>query len=342
MLENQFNAIHAAINEEIADIRENVTSTEANSTRASYVYADGSVVLPVSNATSMNMIDSTVFNNILESYSNYISNESSLVRDSDIIKVPNANKKLLAAYAKMMVDDGNIGKFYGMIIVDENKKINPLHPMIAAMITAGEIKLSKRFTIIVYPYGSRRYADADIIDGLSRSIVSLIGLIRQGQYLPEVSYEPSSSLESDIRTSSVSPGTCVISFSERGRVVEDAVIPVQLATRGIVYPYYGMILSSRNSGAPYSSKNLYPILSGNIDTVANVPGATCVGGLSNYAFSSLYVLSNMNIESMYFSEVFTAKTDAFIMASQIVSAELLAAAVGIIDTKKGESSGQEE
>ncbi len=329
MLKTQFNAVHAAINEEINDVRESVSNEAINNSRASHVYADGSVVLPISDG-GLEMIGRDAVDNNLYYYTRYVGEPgTSFVQDDDIIKVPRANKKLLGAYAKMMAEDSNIGKFYGMIIVDNGKKFNPLHPIIAAMIASGEIRLSPSFTLIVYPFREQRGVHDDKVQEFMEEIVKMMTVIRSAQYLPTISYQPSNSLRTDILNSIQNNGDTNINFSERGDSIQHTVIPVQLATTGIVYPYYGLIMSHRVPGGPYESRHLYPVLSGNIDTMSRRNGQTCVGSLNNYAFSSLYVLSNMNIQSMYFSDVYSIHTDDFIAACQKVSAEFLATAVGI-------------
>ena len=325
----QFNAIHASLVEEINDVREKITSSETNNSRSNFVYADGSVVLPITDS-GFDMIGSEeAFGDDPGAYSDLIGSSHSMVEDNAILKIPRATKALLATYANMMVQEENIGKFYGMLIVDGDKKLNPMHPIIATMITAGEISLSETFTIIVYPYRSRIRPNMDNVGRYSKEIVGMTAKIRSTQYLPTIAYRANRNMNDDVRGMSENVNTSSISFSESGARVSHAVIPVHLTTISIVYPYYGLIHSQGGGGDGYQSRHLYPCLSGNIDTMGSGRGQTCVGDLNSSAFSSLYVLSNMNINSMYFSEIISRDSYDFISACQSVSAEFLAAAAGL-------------
>jgi len=338
----QFNAVHASLNEEISDLRDGISSTEVNDSRGNYVYTDGSVALPVRQNEEYRMIgESEVFNSSLITYTRYIGETGSYVDDSGILKIPAANKKLLAVYANMMVQEENRGRFYGMIVVDGDRKINPMHPVIAAMIAAREIRLSDTFTIIMYPYQEQKSINTDFSEKYSKEIVEMLSSIRNEQYLPSISYAPTNSLDNDIRAMVSDVNGVSITFRSNGDRINDVIIPVQLATTSIVYPFYGLIHSSNNGGGSYTSNHLYPCLSGNIDTMSTGRGQTCVGSLNNYSFSSLYVLSNMNIRSMYFSEVFSAASDNFIAACQSVSAEFIAAAAGMSFDEDSNDSNEE-
>ncbi len=331
----QFNALHAALGEEINDIRNKMTSENTNNSRSNYLYADGSVVLPVSDS-HFDMVGAE-YRNLFENrfhYEKFITTPDSMVKDEDILKIPNANKKLLAVYANMMAEEENIGVFYGMLVIDGDMKINPLHPVIAAMITAREIRLSDKFTIIVYPYSERKVIDADKLSTMSKEIINMIPQIRDTQYIPSISYVPSNSLSIDIKNMVENTEGTTIRFRESGDSVRSAIIPVQLTTKGIVYPYYGLVHSQGGIGDSYVSRNLYPCLSGNIDTTGLGMGTTCVGDLSSSAFASLYVLSNMNIRSLYFPEVYTELSVGFIQACQNISAEFLSIMSGVSTGKE--------
>jgi len=334
---NQLNALHAAINEEIADVYAKNSDESVNSSRASYVYGDGSVVFPVEPGTCDSGIDLVGSNDEEDDHEHInrlIGESDSMVRDGDILKVPNANLKILASYAKMFTDDENMGTFYGMVIVDNGKKINPLHPIIASMIMTKEIILSDTFAIIVYPYraGMEHTPSQDIIDEYSSSLISIMSKIRDRRYLPNIKHMPREPLE-EVSKKALINGVehCSITFRETGNEVREAIIPVQLATRVIVYPYYGMIRSSKSSmeDSAYNSGNCFPMLSGNVDSYSVSPGSTCVGELSNRSFSSLYVLSNMNILSMYFHDILRPGYKNFVCACQLVSAAFLGFAAGI-------------
>ena len=329
---NQFNAIHASLNEELADLRDKITSVETNDSRGSYFYADGSVALPVHKQDREMIAVRAAHNYDRISWESYLGNDGK-VDQSKIMKVK-GSKQTLAAFADMMTTKDNIGRFYGMILSYGDKKINPLHPVIAMMIAAGEIVLPEEFTIIVYPYLHRVEVDMSKVDEYSKELVVMISEIRADQYIPDISYAPSNNLRNDIQ-SLLTNENHVVRFRESGVRVVTAVIPVHLATKQIVFPYYGLIRShSGSGGSSYYSGNLFPCLSGNIDTRGQDGGQTCVGELNNAAFSSLYVLSNMNIDSMYFGDVYTIESDNFIQSCQSVSAAFLLAAAGMTATEE--------
>lgn len=239
------------------------------------------------------------------------------------------NKKILGLYANMMCSDEQKGMFYGMTISYDSKKLNPLHPVIAAMITAGEIRLPDEFTIIVYPYAHKAFIDDDYAEEYKKEIIEGITQIREEQHLPSVTYRANGSESSDIQNFT-NNSEYSISFNETGENTQCAVIPVQLATSGVTYPYYGLIMSDRTHRDSYLSTNLYPCLSGNIDVSTNRNGQTCVGELSNSVFASLYVLSNMNINSLYYTDIYTSETLTFVHACQSVSAAFISAWAGIV------------
>lgn len=330
---NQLNMLHAAINEEIMDVRDKNVNDEVNAARANYVYGDGSVVFPMDSLDDVVPIGDGSYDYEDCGHINDLLGEShSLIRDGDILKVPNANIQILAAYARMFASEENLGSFYGMVIVDGAKKVNPLHPVIASMIMTKEMHLSGTFTIIVYPYraGGEHTPSMSRVDAFSSRLISMISTIREERYLPQISYACSESYRDTAQKALLNGlNHCPIPFREGGQEVRGAMIPVHLATRGIVYPYYGMIKSRKSPGSSYASGNLFPMLSGNIDTYSDSYGSTCVGDLSNYAFSSLYVLSNMNINSLYFYKVLTYEFRDFVCACQTVSAGFLGFAAGL-------------
>jgi hypothetical protein len=214
-----------------------------------------------------------------------------------------------------------------MTITFDGKKINPLHPVIAAMITANEISLPETFTIIIYPYYSKQSISMSNSEEYEGKIVEGISRLREEQHIPSVEYRASNNLHNDVNAFLTNQNH-QINFRENGATVRYALIPVQLATHGITFPYYGLVYSTKDGSDSYRSMNIYPCLSGNIDTAFGGTGNTCVGDLSNYNFSSLYVLGNMNINSMYYSEVFTSESLTFIHACQKVSTAFLKVAAG--------------
>ena len=328
MMFKQFNALYAGLNEEISDIRKMNTesNTESNSDRNSFLYKDGSVVLPIESSTWDTIGGEHVNRNSRITYQRLFGAEysDSYVDDEGILKVHKGSKKILASLAAMIVEPDNVGKFYGMTISYQNKKLNPLHPVIAGMITAGEIILEETFVIVLYPYKYKAEVDYERMEEYSKDIVNGITAIRGEQHRPSISYQVTNSELEDIQ-SFTNNSSHSIEFREDGRNVNYAMIPVQLATEGVTYPYYGLIFSDRSGGGEYKSKNIYPCLSGNIDTATRYDSRTCLGELSSSVFGSLYVLSNMNVNSLYFSDLFTSETLTFVASCQKVSSAFLGA-----------------
>lgn len=328
-----YNGMHAAFNEEIHDLREKMTSFAVNISRSSYVYEDGSVVIPSLYDDRRIISKEYLEDSYLKSF-DFLIGDNGKVDDSAILRINDANKKLLSMYASMFANE--TGSFYGMIIVDGDKKFNPLHPIISMMIVAGEIQLSDSFTIIVYPYKSiEEDFDTYLIEEFASEITELIVEVRETQRLPNIYYRTGNSLETDIKNSIGGIEHLRIPFIETGDRVETAIIPVQLATTSIVYPYYGLILSRGGDGEQYRSRNKFPLLSGNINTGISGAGDTCVGELNSSSFTSLYVLSNMNTNSMFGDDVIGVTYKEFIQACQNVSAEILSVFTIKTSVKKG-------
>jgi hypothetical protein len=326
----QFNGIHAALCEEINDIRESVISEDLNNSRSSFVYADGSIVIPVDGMSGFPIIGRGITSSESRlTYEHLFTNGESAVRDEGIMKIRGANMKVLATYADLFTQKDEQGSLFGMVVVYDNKKINPLHPIISAMMASGELRLPETFTIILYTYHRKKELEQDAVNKCTEELIPVIEHVMKTKALPTIRYRATNSLSSEVRRLIDGVSNVSVSFTESGDHINHAIIPVQLATRGIVYPYYGIVYSEGGAGNSYSSRNMSPMLSGNIDTRGEAFGQTCVGSLNNYSFSSLYVLSNMNIDSMYFSEIFYVGNFAFIQACQNMSAEILASLAGI-------------
>jgi hypothetical protein len=208
------------------------------------------------------------------------------------------------------------------MVAKGEQRFNILHPITAIMIVSGQIPLDKPVTAVIYRYQIKRDIDEDNSNLYGEKIQELCVEVMNNKTTPTLSLEPRRSLQDDIRDFAVNSNH-EISFRERSSNSSEIIIPVQLATSGLTMPWYGLI-HTRKSGGGYSSKNLFPMLSGNVSSpfLASM-GSTCTGNHDSSMFSSLYVLNNMNIGSMYFGETVPIDVHTFVDACQEVSIKAL-------------------
>ena len=215
---------------------------------------------------------------------------------------------------------------YGMLInLGSDKRINPLHPFIAQYIVNGSIQLPEEFEVIIYPMVKEKKIDRKGVETNLIAVVSLLNFINQkGQTAREV-IKPKNSVFGDIRSliECADPLEFTVEFqSQESSTMQNIITPVQFASDGVVTPYYGVI-ESTYSGGYYKSRQLSPMLTGNIQTTDTSYGNTCTGDLSNTRYSSLRVLNGVNMSSVYFDGMVSPSAFHWIKACQLVSIELL-------------------
>ncbi len=332
-MKNIYNVLSSALVEEAVDIRNSAKDQETASGK--FLYADGSLVMPVSDDYGIESIYvpnillpgddesndqqsiSTQFMDVSLFYSDIISTD-------EIKKIFHCNMDTLLSIIDMASKDEAKGSLYGIIIVNGDMRLNILHPLIAMMILNGVIELPKTFTCMIYPYPERKTIRSEIVDIYISKIEKMIGEISKNREVPTISMVPRNDLGIDIN-GILSNIDHTIRLSETSNHIDKVMIPVQMASQGLAIPWYGMIHSGRRGGG-YHSRNMFPFLTGNIQSPYRASsGSTCTGNHDNSLFGSLYVLNNMNINSMYFAQCLPPEPGNFVEACRIVSAKALEA-----------------
>lgn len=213
---------------------------------------------------------------------------------------------------------------YGIIInLGRNRRINPLHPMVAQALASGKITLPEDFEVIVYPMTKSQKISQDDLETNVTAIVEVVNFLNVNSLLAIEKSKPKNSVFQDIRSLMQSPNPLnhTIEFQSDSEDIQNVLIPVQLASDGIMTPYYG-ILESKFDGSSYKTRQISPMLSGNTQGLQNW-GSTCTGDLSSSRYSSLHVLNGFNINSAYFTDTVNNASYHWIKACQLVSIEIL-------------------
>ena len=319
-----FNILHNAVNQTIDDIYKN--SEANNRSTGKYMYDDGTMSIPTSSMDVENTIIpiSEQFRRERDAGQPLKTQAVELVanirEDDNIKRVVDCNTGVLLNILKSIVEENNRGLIYGILVVTEDgKKVNPLHPVVAMMLAQKDISFPEKFTLLIFPYPVRKKISGTESSDYLEKIAKTISAIREEKHLPETRIEAVDN-ELEVKRNFVFDQNAEIKIREMSSGVDFTVIPVQLATTSFAIPYYGLLASKRTSA--YVSKNLFPMESGNINMRTGEGfGSTCTGELNNSIFGSLHVLGNMNINSMYFGETipgdFHNFVDACIMFSTV-------------------------
>jgi len=331
------NLMHAAFNQEIHDIRSGMSY--ANAASGKITYEDGSVAIPTSGENRLDAIvnpildNGTVLSNQLngDDFDDAITRfHTSLTSANDLVRcatqklqrVDNASMETIMTIAESLMN-GAQEQFYGIVISDGSKKVNILHPIMATLIATGQIEIGSNISAMIYSNACDGEINYDHVSAyeeqLKRSVAEVMGHIK----IPQISLQARGNYIDDVLNFLRDQQGAAISTRERSSNTENVFIPVQLASNGLIIPYYGMIHSSWRDGT-YRSENIYPMLSGNVgNTIFTGFGSTCTGDLNSSMFTSLHVLSNMNINSMYFGSTVPNGYKSFVTACQRVSMRLL-------------------
>lgn len=328
-----YNILHAAYNEEIRDIRDSARNEMSASVK--FLYDDGSLVIPVNE----NMLDKRIFSNWKgetvtrdnnENFSAYrgeyamdtSSFHDRIARTHSLQRIDGLDAKALLNIAIYFVEHGK-GDFYGIMVQDGERRYNILHPVVAIMLISGHITLGNNMSAVPFRYPEKVTIDEENSAKYQGELRELTSEILTKKELPSLSLEARHSLNDDISAFASSPHHS-IRFRERSSNSNYVFTPVQFATAGLTIPWYALIFSQKRGGGGFSSANIYPILSGNVSSLyLDSAGSTCTGNHDSSMFSSLYVLNNMNIGSMYFGNCVPIDNADFIDACQNVSIEAL-------------------
>jgi hypothetical protein len=134
------------------------------------------------------------------------------------------------------------------------------------------------------------------------------------------------SLCNSIRNGAGSIESAQINFSESGSNPPKVITPLMFVTQGMLFPYYGAVMS-RSSGGSYESRDLMHWGSCNLDHRRDIGGwgGTCTGNLSNSVYSSLRVLTNLNTASAHHTDVISNRGDlkTYVKVAQELSVQIL-------------------
>jgi len=230
------------------------------------------------------------------------------------------------------------GSIYGMIwssTDNNNFRLNILHPIVVSQLLSGEytdlITLESEGTLYVYEYEDHSIFKAD--DAFAEEVierwVEILSVITTESYSPNTQLRCSTNMGSlcnSIRNGAGSIESAQINFSESGSNPPKVITPLMFVTQGMLFPYYGAVMS-RSSGGSYESRDLMHWGSCNLDHRRDIGGwgGTCTGNLSNSVYSSLRVLTNLNTASAHHTDVISNRGDlkTYVKVAQELSVQIL-------------------
>jgi len=214
------------------------------------------------------------------------------------------DKNLLMSLAENIVSGNKDAlSFYGILITDgAGNFVNPLHPIVAK-----DVDLDGEYTIMLYPTVEKFYYFGRSFKGI---MLEMASCVHEAIPTPSVA-----SIDKDIIKQCINQ----LSFNDALRYEfdeHDGEKPLVLLTpaqviqvNGIAYPYYGAI-ESMFMYASYSSRNLSPMMNGNINTDYNESiytsdnfVGTCTGNYKPNNPNSFYVMNIVNANSMYSTDI---------------------------------------
>ncbi|MEA3280210.1 MAG: hypothetical protein U9Q38_06395 [Thermodesulfobacteriota bacterium] len=216
--------------------------------------------------------------------------------------------------------------FYGIMITFDDIRLNPLHPIVAANIANGVISIPRVFNAVVYTGQFMEDGSPSATD--EALLLRILARIQ----VTEVAAAASSSCVADYDREAFANRAVARTLQydynlHTSHAPATVVIPVQLLSTGLTYPYYGIVESVYNEERGYRSRNIAPCLSGNIE--AAVAGdedayhSTCCGSLSPAHYPSLKVLNDMNIHSLYYEDLVAYDVADYIATCIKVGAAIL-------------------
>jgi len=245
---------------------------------------------------------------------------------------------------------------YGVVLQDPKKSsyaINPLHPMVAFLISAGLLELPEEGHLHIYEWNpsllnriKRRSNIEKEIEGyisdyekffaFSPHIVKEPVTIKQqagisGNDITSLIEDPFvETLSASIRITREDTGTTDLSK------IASLVIPHQLIADGTLSPYYGISLIADPTTSSISGYSITPSVTGNINQHhdggersfssfyrSSGEGNVCTGSENSITPKGWFTLSRVNLNSMYYNDVISeAYVFPFIAASKKISADI--------------------
>lgn len=317
------NILANAIAEDMNDLINGIVSTAVESDeKQPWTNNEGEIGIPLSSIDKLNIfvdydLDEDDERNMNGDYFDTLEN---MIDTKNIIKMKSTMNELKGILLDIFKNKDT--SIYGVIVVDGDCRYNIMHPITSYLISIGEIVLPDVMTIMIYTYKKDSHNTLEN-NSYIEDIANIVNIIKTNGYkakgLIALNQSGSSSISSSRDKYFMD---ALFKFKAEGNArPEFALIPVQMASYSVAYPYYGAVVSY-TSGSEYYSKNLCGMTSGNINVDANYKDewcATCTGSLSNSKFNSLFSLNNMNLNSMFYEKVIHTDIRDWTFACQMFS-----------------------
>jgi hypothetical protein len=294
--------------------------------------------------------------------SNYISRNITTIHYNKTISIPSLLKQLS--------EDDNI---YGVILQGKegHYAINPLHPIIAFLITADLLPYPDegKLHIFEWKYSEKGYIknkmdNQNHVDHYIDDYQKFFGLspdiIKENITINQTAAIDSADISSIISQPFVEHLNAVIKITKKTEntgalsKVNSLVIPHQLVADGVFSPFYGLSIIKRPTHDSDYVKgcSLSPMTSGNINQVHNhregesyasfydsaFDGNVCTGSRSPSVPSGWFTLSKVNLNSMHYSDIIDFNNVfPFIRASKEVAGIIWGTMINDLDNELEEN-----
>jgi len=298
------------LNKEFEDIKEKINKNN-NTSKIEIINKEGDALMPLKRNVEINSIKNTLeqtryFNSSFNEdeflhynkfMNHYINDKVRILKNIDLTK-------FLKIFAKELF--GN-PKFYGCIITDErNYFLNISHPLILKYVKDKEYKiLPQKFTALFFEINDdkikkinknvfaatmqRHLVFTKLYSALTEEANGEIKIIDEYQ-----NHEDLYSIESYIRI-------------EKRLNIKDMLIPLQIATKGEMIPWFGYALINSEgkgvSGVDFVTGNIADG-SGWHSSAADI----CTGDYNRRTLEGWYTMSKINLNSMYHSYIANYET----------------------------------
>ncbi len=244
---------------------------------------------------------------------------------------------------KMIIDISSDELFYGALFEENGEMYNPLHPLIAKNIIENLNKYSSdEITVHIFtlkkPMGGK---NDEVCQTFNEEIINILSFSENTTYI-----------EKDTSTITINDSKVAITrdnmYDIRGEIRKclnychrviigggktvsmnskendhNIVVPLQLVTFGIAFPYYGTLLLKTNDSDGVLGYDISPMVSANISKCNTV----CTGNLNKLSISGWRSLNHCNLKSPYRKNILRENYEEYITESIKVSVELLSTLV---------------
>jgi len=299
------------LNKEFFDIKKKLQKNKGDNQTIEIINNEGDVLMPLKANVEFNKIKDALkqtkyfdksfsendFYNYKDFMSEYVSDKVKILKNINLVK-------FLKVFVKELFENK---RFYGCIITDEdNFYLNISHPLILKYLKDKQYKdLPKKFTALFFeiPESKIKEFDKDIFSAaIQRHLIftKLYGLVTEtaraeikiiDEYLSHEShFEINSYLKIEKRLS-----------------INEILIPLQIATKGEMIPWFGYALINAK-GQGFSSIDF---ATGNIADHSgwySSDAEICTGDYNRYTLTGWYTLSKINLNSMFNSFIINKTT----------------------------------